>query len=95
LPADGFVLEHESFETVKEARAFIKDKEWLINARIAPVFTLGKDEARFAVMTGPFRSVERAKNTISRLKLSSNVTITSVQIATNQSEPNKPNKPKP
>ena len=93
LPADGFVLEHESFETVKEARAFIKDKEWLINARIAPVFTLGKDEARFAVMTGPFRSVERAKNTISRLKLSSNVTITSVQIATNQSELNKPNKP--
>jgi hypothetical protein len=95
LPEDGFVLEHESFETVKEARAFIKDKEWLINARIAPVFTLGKDEARFAVMTGPFRSVERAKNTISRLKLSSNVTITSVQIATNQSEPNKPKKPKP
>ncbi len=95
LPADGFVLEHESFETVKEARAFIKDKEWLINARIAPVFTLGKDEARFAVMTGPFRSVERAKNTISRLKLSSNVTITSVQIATNQSEPNKFNKSKP
>ena len=95
LPADGFVLEHESFETVKEARAFIKDKEWLINARITPMFTLGKDEARFAVMTGPFRSVERAKNTISRLKLSSNVTITSVQIATNQSEPNKPNKPKP
>jgi hypothetical protein len=39
LPEDGFVLEHESFETVKEARAFIKDKEWLINARIAPVFT--------------------------------------------------------
>jgi len=29
------------------------------------------------------------------LKLSSNVTITSVQIATNQSEPNKPKKPKP
>ena len=95
LPTDAFVLEHQSFDTVKEARAFTKDKEWLVNARIAPVFTLGKDEARFAVMTGPFRSIDRAKNTISRLKLSSNVTITSVQMATNQSEPSKANKPKP
>jgi hypothetical protein len=95
LPTDAFVLEHQSFDTVKEARAFTKDKEWLVNARIAPVFTLGKDEARFAIMTGPFRSVDRAKNTISRLKLSSNVTITSVQMATNQSEPSKANKPKP
>ena len=95
LPTDGYVLEHQSFETVKEARAFTKDKEWLVNARIAPVFTVGKDEARFAVMTGPFRSVDRAKNTILRLKLSSNVTITSVQMATNQSEPSKANKPKP
>ena len=95
LPTDAFVLEHQSFETVKEARAFTKDKEWLVNARIAPVFTLGKDEARFAIMTGPFRTVDRAKNTISRLKLSSNVTITSVQVATNQSEPSKANKPKP
>ena len=95
LPTDAYVLEHQSFDTVKEARAFTKDKEWLVNARIAPVFTLGKDEARFAIMTGPFRSVDRAKNTISRLKLSSNVTITSVQVATNQSEPSKTNKPKP
>ena len=95
LPTDAFVLEHQSFDTVKEARAFTKDKEWLVNARIAPVFTLGKDEARFAIMTGPFRTVDRAKNTISRLKLSSNVTITSVQVATNQSEPSKANKPKP
>ena len=95
LPTDAYVLEHQSFDTVKEARAFTKDKEWLVNARIAPVFTLGKDEARFAIMTGPFRTVDRAKNTISRLKLSSNVTITSVQMATNQSEPSKANKPKP
>ena len=95
LPTDAYVLEHQSFDTVKEARAFTKDKEWLVNARIAPVFTLGKEEARFAIMTGPFRSVDRAKNTISRLKLSSNVTITSVQVATNQSEPSKANKPKP
>jgi hypothetical protein len=89
LPADGYVLEHQNFATVKEARSFMKDKEWLSNARITPVFTDGKDEARFAVMTGPYRSVDRAKNTITRLKLPTNVIITSVNMATNQSEPNK------
>jgi hypothetical protein len=61
----------------------------LVNARITPVYTEGKDEARFAVMTGHYRSVERAKNTITRLKLPSDVIITSVQMATIQTEPNK------
>lgn len=89
LPADAYVLEHKNFATVKEARLFIKDKEWLVNSRITPVYTEGKDEARFAVMTGHYRSVERAKNTITRLKLPSDVIITSVQMATTQTEPNK------
>jgi hypothetical protein len=89
LPKESYVLEHQNFATVNEARAFMKDKEWLVNSRIAPVFTEGKDEARFAVMTGPYRSVDRAKNTITRLKLPTNVIITSVNMATNQSEPNK------
>ncbi len=90
LPSDAYVLEHKSFSTVKEARLFMKDKEWLANARITPVFTEGKDEARFAVMTGHYRSVERAKNTITRLKLPNDVTITSVQMATTQAQPSKP-----
>jgi len=94
LPADAYVLEHRNFATVKEARLFMKDKEWLVNARITPVFTEGKDEARFAVMTGHYRSVDRAKNTIARLKLPTDVTITSVQMASTQAQPNKP-KPKP
>lgn len=90
LPTDAYVLEHKNFATVKEARAYMKDKEWLANARIAPVFAEGKDEARFAVMTGHFRSVERAKNTIVRLKLPTDVTITSVQMATKQAQASKP-----
>lgn len=89
LPSDAYVLEHKNFATVKEARLYMKDKEWLVNARITPVFTEGKDEARFAVMTGYYRSVDRAKNTIARLKLSTDVTITSVQVATTQSQPGK------
>ncbi len=89
LPADAYVLEHQTFVSLKEARAFIRDKDWLVNARITPVFMEGKDEVKFAVMTGHYRSVDRAKNTITRLKLSTNVTITSVQMAINQAQPNK------
>ena len=89
LPLDAYVLEHQNFSTVKEARAFMKDKEWLVNARITPVFKEGKDEARFAVMTGPYRTIDRAKNTITRLKLPSDATITSVQMANNQAQADK------
>jgi hypothetical protein len=89
LPSDAYVLEHRSFATVKEARAFIKDKEWLVNARITPIFTEGKDDAKFAVMTGHYRSMERARNTIARLKLPTDVTITSVQMAINQAQSGK------
>jgi hypothetical protein len=89
LPLDTYVLEHQNFATVKEARAFMKDKEWLVNARITPVFKEGKDEARFAVMTGPYRTIDRAKNTITRLKLPSDATITSVQMANNQAQADK------
>ena len=89
MPLDAYVLEHQNFATVKEARAFMKDKEWLVNARITPVFKEGKDEARFAVMTGPYRTIDRAKNTITRLKLPSDATITLVQMANNQAQSDK------
>jgi len=47
----------------------------LANARIVPLFANGKDEARFAVVTGPYRSKDRATNTITRLGLSKDVVI--------------------
>ena len=95
LPAEAYVLEHQNFATLKEARAFMKDKEWLVNARITPVFKEDKDEASFAVMTGPYRTIDRAKNTIARLKLPTNVTITSVQMANKQALGAKPAKSNP
>ena len=89
LPEDGFVLEHQSFASLREAQAAIKGKEWLANARIVPLFADGKDEARFAVVTGPFKSKDRAKNTITRLGLSSDVSIKAVPSALAQAVPNK------
>jgi hypothetical protein len=89
LPEDSFVLEHQSFGSLREAQAAIKGKEWLANARIVPLFAEGKDEARFAVVTGPFRSKERAKNTITRLGLSNDVVIKAAPSALAQAIPNK------
>jgi hypothetical protein len=37
----------------------------------------GMDEAEFALVTGPFRTKERAQNTVARLKLSGSVSVQS------------------
>jgi hypothetical protein len=77
LPEDSYVLQHGTFASLKQARAAMKDKEWLANARVVPVFTEGKDEAEFALVTGPFRTKDRAQNTMTRLKLSGSVSVQS------------------
>ena len=75
LPEDSYVLQHGTFVSLKQARAAMKDKEWLVNARVVPVLTEGKDEAEFALVTGPFRTKGRAQNTIAKLKLSGRVSV--------------------
>jgi hypothetical protein len=77
LPDDSYVLQHGTFASLKQARTAMKDKEWLVNARVLPVFRDGKDEAEFALVTGPFRTKDRAQNTIARLKLSGSVSLES------------------
>jgi len=87
LPEDSFVLVHKSFTRLKDAQVYMRNKDWLVNARIVPVFTEGRDEARFAVMTGFFRSKERAKTTIERLGLSADVAVMAVPVAVSQAAP--------
>jgi hypothetical protein len=77
LPEDSYVLQHGTFASLKQARTAMKDKEWLVNARVVPVFRDGKDEAEFALVTGPFRTKDRAQNTMARLKLSGSVSVES------------------
>lgn len=86
LPDDSFVIEHKTFSRIKDAQTFIKGKDYLVNARIAPVFKDGKDEARFVVVTGFFRSKERAKTTIARLGLPAEVVVTPATVAVAQSQ---------
>lgn len=77
FPEDSFGLVHGTYDSVKQAQASMKGKAWLANARIVPVFAAGKEESKFSVVTGPFKTRDRAKNTITRLELSSEVTIQS------------------
>ena len=77
LPEDSYVLQHGTFASLKQARTAMKDKDWLVNARVVPVFRDGKDEADFALVTGPFRTKDRAQNTMARLKLSGSVSLES------------------
>jgi septal ring-binding cell division protein DamX len=90
LPQDSFVLEHQTFTRLKDAQAYLKGKEWLMNARITPVYLEGQEDARFAVVTGHFKTKERAKNTIARLKLSSDVVVVAVPLALSQAQAPKP-----
>ena len=90
LPEDSFMLEHQTFTRLKEAQTYLKGKDWLVNARITPVYLEGQEDARFAVVTGPFKTKERAKNTIARLKLSSDVVVVAVPLALSQAQAPKP-----
>ncbi|MEY3923972.1 MAG: hypothetical protein RI915_1619, partial [Pseudomonadota bacterium] len=87
LPEDTFLLEHGVYETVKQAQSTVKTKAWLANARIVPVYQQGKDDSKFAVVTGPFRSRDRAKNTMVRLNLPSDVIIKPQGTLLSQSKP--------
>ena len=87
LPEDTFLLEHGVFDTLRQAQSTVKAKAWLANARIVPIYQQGKDDSKFAVVTGPFRSRDRAKNTMVRLNLPSDVIIKPQGTLLSQSKP--------
>jgi hypothetical protein len=56
-----FVLEHGAFQTAAQAQSLIRTRDELANARVL----MRKSTApggRFVVITGPFRSLDRAQN---------------------------------
>jgi hypothetical protein len=56
-----FVLEHGAFQTAAQAQSLIRTRNKLANARV--IMRKGANpEGRFVVITGPFRSQERAQN---------------------------------
>jgi cell division septation protein DedD len=76
LPADTFVVEHGSFGTLDQAQKLKGKHKELSNARIvAARKSPSADEWQFTVITGPFRSEDRAKSYVSRLDWKSSTRI--------------------
>ena len=68
LPADTLVVEHGTFNSVDQAQKLQAKHKELGTARIIGVRkTPNADDWQYSVVTGPFRSEERAKTYVSRL----------------------------
>ena len=78
LPKDTFVVVHAAYTTSGAAQKLIKNQSWLNQARIVPFFKSPKDPAEFLVVTGPFRTEERAKGYITRLEIPASTRIEAV-----------------
>lgn len=62
---DSWIIEHSRHASAQLARKQV-GSGLLSNARIVPVYRPGAEAAEFAVITGPFRSEERARNFTAR-----------------------------
>lgn len=68
LPADAYVVEHGVFNSLEQAQKLKAKHQELGTARIIAMRkTPHTDDWQFAVVTGPFRSEDRAKTYVSRL----------------------------
>jgi hypothetical protein len=67
LPDNALVVEHGRYDTMAEARRFIGSRNYLNEARILAVKE-GKGE-EYLVVTGPFRTADRASNYMRRLNI--------------------------
>lgn len=83
LEADTWVIEHGRHATAQAARKQIVADKLLVNARIVPVVQPGSEAAQFLVVTGPFRSMDRARNYMARNELSRTAAILDVNTLKN------------
>lgn len=72
LPADSLVVIHAQVTTLREAELFKADRPMLVNARILLTEPRAQRPARYLVVTGPFRTPERARNYVQRLTWKAN-----------------------
>ena len=69
LDKDTWVIEHGRHPSIQAARKQLGGDKLLTNARIVPVVRQGQDTAEFLLVTGPFRSQDRARNFSARNEL--------------------------
>jgi len=75
---DFYVLEHGTFDTAAQAQSLIRTREELTNARVIMVKRSPNDGGGFRVISGPFRSPERAQNYKVRQNLPPQIAVRSV-----------------
>jgi hypothetical protein len=78
LSPKQFVLEHGRFQNAPQAQTVIRARAELKNARVIMLRSNAATDERFAIITGPFKSEERAQNYKVREKLPSQVRVLSV-----------------
>ncbi len=87
-----FVLEHGAFQTAAQAQSLIRSREELANARV--LMRKSEDPSgRFVVVTGPFRSQERAQNYKVRAKLAPQIQVRKVSDVLQESVRTAPSRP--
>ncbi len=69
LPQDSLLLEHGMFETAQQAQRLLRIQSELASARVVMLKATDTQPTRFIVVTGPFRSEERARNFMARKRL--------------------------
>jgi len=69
LPKDSLLLEHGMFETAQQAQRLLRVQNELSTARVVMLKATATQSTRFIVVTGPFRSKERARNFMARKRL--------------------------
>ncbi len=78
LSPKQFVLEHGRFQNAPQAQSVIRARAELKNARVIMLRPNAATDERFAIITGPFKSEERAQNYKVRENLSPQVRVLSV-----------------
>lgn len=87
LPKDHLLIQRGVFDTVQQAQRFMQAGDELANARIIMQRPDSDGQARFLVVTGPFRSLERAQNFKFRLQLPNSTPIEQVDLLLEKSMP--------
>jgi hypothetical protein len=89
---DFFVLEHGALATVAQAQSLIRSRDDLANARVLMRKT-NYPGGRFVVITGPFRSQDRAQNYKVRENLPPQIQVRRISDVLQESERAAPSRP--
>lgn len=90
LSPEHFLLEHGSFDNELQAQTLMRSQPELVNARVIMVKSKDPQKPQFLVVTGPFRSEDRAQNFKARQNLPAQIRIRTVAGVVQQLQPSRP-----